>query len=397
LRLLFVTPESPYPARTGTAVIALNQIRGLAPRFEIDLVALTSREGGRDAGPLAELCRRVTLVPRPGKLRGMVQRTVGLGWGRPWEVSRFVSRAMRRAVAEALATGPDVALFQLTETVQFRPRGDATPSVWSMEDPAVLKAERMLPWAPAYQRPLLRARAALLRRYEERRIERFARILLINRGDLADYRAVHPHARFAWVPYGIAVEAGGPPPRFQRRPGRIVISGNMNHSPNARAVAFFLRSVFPRVRREVPEAHLVLVGARPPRWMLALTRDPQVEVTGFVPDIRSHLRDAMVSVCAVDLKVGTQTKVLEALVEGTPVVTTSAGNHGIGGRDGLDLYVADAAETMASRVASLLRGERWDELAREGRRLAGEFSWESSVARLDDVLREVAREGGRPP
>jgi polysaccharide biosynthesis protein PslH len=298
-------------------------------------------------------------------------------------------------VADALATRPDVALFQLTEAVQFRPPGDETPSVWSMEDPAVLKAEGMIRWAPAYQRPLLRARVRLLRRYEEARIERFARILLINRDDLADYRAVHPNGRFAWVPYGIDAGPGEPTARAQRPSGRIVISGNMHHPPNARAVAFFLRSVFPRVRAGLPDAHVVLVGSRPPDWMLALARDPHIAVTGFVPDVRPHLRDAMVSVCAVDLKVGTQTKVLEALAEGTPVVTTSAGNHGIGGRDGRELYVADDAETMASRVASLLRGEEWDRMSREGRRLASEFSWEKSVSRLEDVLRAVASERPR--
>jgi hypothetical protein len=396
LRLLFVSPQSPWPARTGTAVIALNQIRRLSTRFDVDLVSLTSPEGGEDPGPLRDLCRSVVLVPRPGKLRGMAQRGIGMTWGHPWEVSRFASRAMRRAVESALATRPDVSLFQLTEAVQFRPAHDDTPSVWSMEDPAVLKAERMLPWAPAYQRPFLRARADLLRRYEERRIDRFARILLINRGDLADYRAVHPRGRFAWVPYGISVEQGEVPPFEARRAGRIVISGNMHHPPNARGIAFFLDHVFPRVRRDVPEAHLALVGARPPRWMQALGPDAHVEVTGFVPDVRPHLRDAVVSVCAVDLRVGTQTKVLEALAEGTPVVTTSAGNHGIEGRDGLDLHVADGAEAMAARVTSLLRGERWPELSREGRRLARDFSWENAVGRLETVLREVAAEGKRP-
>jgi hypothetical protein len=392
LRLLFVAPQSPWPARTGTSVIALNQIQGLSRRFDIDLVTLTSAEGGLDPGPLADLCRKVTLVPRPGKPRGLAQRAAGLAWGRPWEISRFASRAMSRAVADALASGPDVALYQLTEAVQFRPEDDRTPSVWSMEDPAVLKSRRMQPWAPGWKRPWLRARAERLRRYEERRIDRFARILLINRDDLEDYRAVHPQARFAWVPYGIDLGVGEPLPASGRTPGRIVISGNMHHPPNARAVALFVRDVFPRLRREVPAAHVVLAGARPPAWMLAL-RGPEVEVTGFVPDVRARLRDAMVSVCAVDLKVGTQTKVLEALAEGTPVVTTSAGNHGIGGRDGVDLYVADDAATIASRVASLLRGERWEELSRAGRRLAADFSWESSVSRLEEVLRGVAGEG----
>ena len=93
------------------------------------------------------------------------------------------------------------------------------------------------------------------------------------------------------------------------------------------------------------------------------------------------------SVCPVRLKIGVQTKILEALSNGTPVVTTTAGNSGIGGVSGKHLWVEDGASGFAERICSLLRGEEWDILSREGRRFVSEqYSWQQSVVALEQQL-----------
>ena len=98
----------------------------------------------------------------------------------------------------------------------------------------------------------------------------------------------------------------------------------------------------------------------------------------------------MVSACPVRLRIGTQTKILEALACGTPVVTSSAGNHGIGGASGEHLYVADDPEEFAKKISTLLRGERWSELSENGRRFVEDnFTWEKSALKLEQVLEQL--------
>src|SRR5438034_898194 len=88
-----------------------------------------------------------------------------------------------------------------------------------------------------------------------------------------------------------------------------------------------------------------------------------------------------------------QTKVLEALACGTPVVTTSAGNNGIRGVSGEHLYVADDPASFAANVVSLLRGEQWSKLAEQGRQLVlDNFTWEMSARRLEQICTEVLHE-----
>jgi len=116
-------------------------------------------------------------------------------------------------------------------------------------------------------------------------------------------------------------------------------------------------------------------------------RDSRIKVTGFVPDIRPYLQKAMVSACPVRLKIGTQTKVLEALACGTPVVTSSAGNHGIRAVSGEHLYVADDAVTFADHIVNLLTKERWSGISQNGRRFVEDnFGWQKSVEKLEQIL-----------
>jgi glycosyltransferase involved in cell wall biosynthesis len=124
------------------------------------------------------------------------------------------------------------------------------------------------------------------------------------------------------------------------------------------------------------------------------TRDPRIKITGFVPDIRPYLSEAMVSVCPVRLRIGTQTKVLEALACGTPVVTTPAGNHGIGAISGEHLYVADDPVSFADKVVTLLTTRKWSILSEKGRRFAEDnFTWEKSAEKLEKILEQLAGVG----
>ena len=170
----------------------------------------------------------------------------------------------------------------------------------------------------------------------------------------------------------------------------IVITGNMFHTPTVDAVEFFCNKVFPLICKREPSVTLWLVGDSPVRRVRKWTRNSRIKVTGFVPDIRNYLRQAMVSVCPIRLRIGTQTKILEALACGTPVVTSSAGNHGIGAVSGEHLYVADDPVDFADKTVALLRGERWSEFSRNGRRFVEDnFTWEKSVMKLEQILEQL--------
>jgi polysaccharide biosynthesis protein PslH len=394
VKLLVVTPFFPWPADTGARIIALHHVRGLVGRGHVvDLVARCDAPVV-DTGELGALCRRLACVAAPSPPVAIARGVAGLLAGGPWEVARYSSGPMSDAVQRFVADGGyDAVLFQLSHTIQFRPATYAGPCLLAMEDPLVLKHRRMAKESSPLRRAWLLWRAALLRRYEQAWVPGFDRVLIISRKDLDDCRRSDPKSRYEWVPYGIDLEAFPFAPRQGRDERTIIITGNMYRRPNIRAVTRFCEEILPRVLERVPDARLRIVGARPAREVARWASHPAIEVTGAVPDVAAYLRRATVSVCAVDLMLGTQTKVLEAMASGTPVVTTTAGNHGIEGISGRHLHVADDPMLFADLVIGLLRSEGWDSMATEGRRWVEEtLSWSVALTRLEEVLTTVLAE-----
>jgi glycosyltransferase involved in cell wall biosynthesis len=284
-------------------------------------------------------------------------------------------------------------MFQTVMSAQYLPDWYRGHTIWILEDPLALKTHRMLPIYPWYSRPLHRISSNRLKSYDKREAPRFGRVTFVNKEDALEYKHIVPGACTDWVPHCVDEKKFAPSDDIARKEGMIVITGNMYHLPNVDAVELFCRDVFPLVCEQVPSATLWLVGANPAKRISTLSRDPRIKVTGFVPDVRTYLRQAVVSACPVRLRIGTQTKILEALACGTPVVTSSEGNHGIAGVSGHDLYVADRPQEFADHVVTLLQRHRWGELSRNGRQFVlDNFTSEKSAAKLEQILEQVVGE-----
>ncbi len=404
MKLLYVIPSFPYPPRKGYELIAYNHIKHFAARrHSVDLISFARADVDYSAGGLAEWCGRIYTVELPAWQSAM-NLVLRAPLGEPFQVSFFRSGRMEELVSRQLRTANyEVVIFKTIRMAQYRPEWYTGATVLSMVDPMILSYQRSLSWRAWYTRPVFQAEADRLRWYEPRQAARFDRSLLIAAADLRDYQdflsgvksdwdsqGLLNKIKLDWVPHGVDVDIFCPATSTIRQAGMIVITGNMHYVPNVHAVDYFCREIFPLILEQEPLAHLWLVGTRPAAAVGKWSRYKNITVTGFVPDIRPYLNKAMVSVCPVRLNVGTQTKVLEALAMGTPVVTTTAGNYGVGAVSGEHLYVADSVSEFAERVVALLRGEKWAELSKNGRRFVVEnFTWEKSMTKIERVFSEV--------
>lgn len=392
MKILVITPSHIYPPVKGYQVMLCRHIEQLAGHHSIDLIAFGDADGkltGID--PIKALCNSVEIIPLP-KWEIAVNLLRGLFSTEPLQVCLYRSTEMSEAVENRLRLSSyDAVICQLTRTIQFLPQWYRGVTVLNMVDPLVLNYLRSLVWQPWYLRTALRREIARLRRYEYLHTSRFDRVSLISQADVLDYQALLKNVSFEQVPYGIDTEYFQPDGSVNRVPGMIVITGNMGYAPNVDGVKYFCREIFPLILAQEPKAHLWLVGVRPSSDIKRLGNSKNITVTGYVNDVRYYLLQAMVSVCPVRLNVGTQTKVLEALASGTPVVTTSAGNQGVGGESGADLYVADTPLDISARVLSLLRGQNWKGFSENGREFVRDhFQWAKSAEKLESILNDLA-------
>jgi glycosyltransferase involved in cell wall biosynthesis len=170
---------------------------------------------------------------------------------------------------------------------------------------------------------------------------------------------------------------------------RVVFTGNLGYFSNQEAVRFFLRKIWPHVRRDMPAVRFQVVGDRPSPELRALCRRGEgVELVGPVEDLRPHLWEASVAVSPLTTGSGLPNKVLEAMAAGAPVVTTPFALTSIAAREGREVLVGRTPEEFAAEVIRLLRDPTLGAtLAADARRLVEQrYSWEASVAELEEVL-----------
>ncbi|MET3928971.1 GT2 family glycosyltransferase/glycosyltransferase involved in cell wall biosynthesis/2-polyprenyl-3-methyl-5-hydroxy-6-metoxy-1,4-benzoquinol methylase/regulator of replication initiation timing [Lysobacter sp. OAE881] len=171
-----------------------------------------------------------------------------------------------------------------------------------------------------------------------------------------DVRAVPPYA------FGHVVRTSHP----SGRQGLLFVAG-FAHTPNVDAAKWLVSEVMPLIWARIPDMTLALVGSNPSPEVRALASD-LVEVTGYVDDAELERRYANARVGIVPLRYGAgiKNKVVEALQQGLPLVTTSVGAQGLPGIGGV-CDVADSAEALAAFVLDLLQDDDlWLRRAHDG-------------------------------
>lgn len=151
----------------------------------------------------------------------------------------------------------------------------------------------------------------------------------------------------------------------------VLFLGNFRHPPNLEGLEFFCRQVLPHLDEAVLQEHpLYIVGNALDDRVRRIANDARnMHLVGWVPSVRPYLERARITVIPVLHGAGTKRKLLQALMVGTPAVSTSIGAEGLGVRHGEHVLIADDPTLFAAAMAKLLR-ERglWTRLRRAGQR-----------------------------
>jgi glycosyltransferase involved in cell wall biosynthesis len=141
----------------------------------------------------------------------------------------------------------------------------------------------------------------------------------------------------------------------------------MSFHANIAGVCVLVEHILPLIWQKRPTVRLIIAGDDPPAAVRRLARDPRIEVTGYLPDLRPAIARAQIAVCPLPYAVGMQNKVLEAMALGTPVVASTPVAAGLQAIAGRDLLVADEPTDFANVVLRLLEDRvQWRSLAAHG-------------------------------
>lgn len=405
-RILWLSHNIPYPPKGGVLqrnynlireasklgrlhLLAVHQTRILPFEYDLDEV---HRELGR-------FCERIEIVELP------IDRSAAVWWWTvlkslftrdPFSINWIKFRGLKTRLASMLSsTHYDIVHFDTISLDHYKRAVGDRPSILNHHN---IESELILRRSRIERNPLkrlyYRLEGSKLRRYEAAHCGDYELNFTVSDLDRSLLLERVPGCRVEVIPNGVDTDYFRMTERGEEG-CRLIFAGGMGWYPNRDAVLFFIREVWPLLNESLPDVTLTIVGPQPPLELQKLaSRDRRVEVTGFVDDVREQFARADICICPMRDGGGTRLKILDALSQGTPLVSTTMGCEGIDVVPGQHVLLADTPDEFVQQIGRLCSdAELFSSLARNGRRFVERrYSWNVIGERLRAAYTNVLEE-----
>jgi len=175
-----------------------------------------------------------------------------------------------------------------------------------------------------------------------------------------------PESLLHWCPLmveGAACEPGS----FDDRAHFLSI-GNFRHAPNWDAVLWMKNAIWPLIRQQLPKAQLHIYGSYTPPKATALHNAAQgFHVMNWAEDALQVMAQARVCLAPLRFGAGIKGKLIDAMLCGTPSVTTPIGAEAMSGEHPWPGLIASSAEDIANAAVRLYQDRAlWDQAQQAG-------------------------------
>lgn len=391
--MLITCDRYPSPLQEGLVLRIYHYVRNLRERHEFDLLCFERTGQIRDA-TVEELFGVVTRVPYPEvATQGLFEKV----WATLDPDELYVRSEDFRVAAKAAAAERrydliwDAGCNVLPNLTEVR---SALPLLADQVDDAFLGIRRQLALGGSLRRRItLRKQLMLQRQFARRHIANASAVLFVSELDERSFLAACPGAPTVTIANGVDevyfTPSGVEPAGFRGRP-EVVFEGVMCFSPNVDAATYFVSEIFPLLKERIRDVHCSLVGRDPSPTVWAL-KGEDVEVTGFVEDVRPWLEGAHVFVCPMRSGAGIKNKILQAWAMGKAVVSTPEGAFGLPVEHGKNIMLCSSPAEFAEAAAILIREPSLrSALGAEARKtIESGYSWASKARELECLMERI--------
>lgn len=398
-KLLFITPELPYPPQSGGKVKSMKLVHALAERYRVTFASpLKLDDSGHlasfeDVSPCDNHLHAPVDVPRSvGNLAASyLQR-------KPLNVRRTLDEGLQQRIAD-IAGEHDIIVLDHYEVFPYLPHDYRGLVIYHAHNAYFKIWERYasLPGNPA-MRVAAWLEATRVRRYETS-VARRADLVFAAPNDARELVAtgVDPQKIHDTYHLGDDSQLDLPELCYEDSRKKLMYVGFLGWEPNIQGLLWFIEEVWPHLLCKHPDLQFDIVGKNPDkRLKTAVAPHQGITLTGYVPDLQTVYRESRISVAPLLFGSGMKVKVLDAMARGMPIVTTSVGAEGIEAENGRHLLVEDDPVRMAERIEHLLDNpELWNRLQTASRELVHQqYTWRRLFSEMhrtiDQGLRDCA-------
>ena len=390
MKILFLSSWFPYPPDNGSKIRIYNLLRGLARSHEITLLTF-SRESDfeKHLPTLQEICRKVE-VARWKEFNPTSFRAISaLVNPKPRSIVGTFSLQMERLVRQELVPGHDYDLViasQLTMTAYLHNLGEIPVLIEEIE--LAIIRDQMLNATSSLERFRKKLTWLKTSRYVAHILKQAKVCTVVSENEKRILSEIAPTYRsIEMLPNCLDYD------EYQNiqsnpEPATLIFTGALTYAANLDALTYFVREIFPLIKQEMPQTVLRVTGRYDGVKLPPEANDPNVELAGYVDDIKTLIANSCVSIVPLRVGGGTRLKILEAFALGTPVVSTSKGAEGLDAISEKHLLVADTPQAFATATLRVLREPQLRiQLVQEGRVLVhNNFNWQTAMPKFLSIV-----------
>ncbi|MBR3628099.1 MAG: glycosyltransferase [Elusimicrobia bacterium] len=381
-KILIISPYFPFPARDGGKVRLYNLIKHLSKENKVYLLAYIEPSADRSCVNLAkEFCMDVFPVLREEDKR-IIREDL------PRSVSFFYTQAMINELKKVLdVVKPDIVQLDFLIMTEYVKHIKNVPVFYTEHDMGLLDfnqsfhdrdledSERFFEWKKLVQ-------------YEKKILDFFTSVIVLTERDKYLIENLNNNIKATIIPTGVDTDFYKPNEQIDNEKN-LVFVGHYKHFPNADAIVYFVKNIYPKVIQKIPNIKLYIVGSGVTKAVEDL-KDNNIIITGEVEDIRKYLKKPNIFIAPVRLGGGIKGKVLEAMAMGVPVVATKEAVSGIDYSTGNFALISDDKNIFADNIVKIYNDESlYKTLSNNSRNIVEEnYNWKKIAEKLNNFYSE---------
>jgi len=173
----------------------------------------------------------------------------------------------------------------------------------------------------------------------------------------------------------------------------ILFYGSMGGEQNIIAFWRLYNEIYPKIKKEIPEIKLIVLGANPPNNIKVLNNGDSIIITDYVKDVREYIAKSSLMILPLVISGGVRSRIVEVMAMGVPIIGTHNALDGIGLSNSENCIIEDNNEVLASKAVDLLSNNyKLNKLSHKSQKFAiGNYSLEKTYGKLAEYYEKYIK------
>ncbi|MCG8700480.1 MAG: glycosyltransferase family 4 protein [Bacteroidales bacterium] len=358
MNILVLSHKPPFPSVDGGTIATMQLINDLAEQGNsVTVLSMSTPKHPSDNSKIPpEIRQKIhfnfvnidTTISIKGLIKNFLQSDL------PYTAERFISKDFQIAIKnilhefsfdvvqlEGLYLAPYIDLIKKESNVPISLRAhNIEYEIWKK-----LAKKEINPIKKYYLRNL----SSRIEKFEHDVINKYDVLIPITIADKKAFNQMGNTKPSKVVPVGIHQVSNHDIPNVNQKPSLFYL-GALDWRPNTEGLKWFVKKVWPSIRKEYPGIEFFIAGRNAPQSFANKMKHPGIKFLGEIEDAGAFIQQHAIMIVPLFSGSGMRVKIIEAMSYGKAIVTTRLGAEGIDCTHGENIMMAD---NVAGQITSI--------------------------------------------